>query len=83
MTVSDSKGPDPVMVSALLRFNGFQKCLIPYGGKDFPLFEGWRVLGIVQGGLDLSYDIANIGHGKNASLFLHTLLKITGNILPE
>jgi hypothetical protein len=82
MTVSDSKGPDPVMVSAPLRFNGFQKYLIPDGGEDFLLFEGWRVLGIVQGGLDLSYYIASIGHGKTPPYFCIPLLKITGNILP-
>lgn len=69
MTASDSKGPDPVVLSSSLRFNGFQECLIPDGGKDFPLFEGWRVLGIVQGGLDLSYYIADIGHGKTPPLF--------------
>jgi hypothetical protein len=69
MTVSDSKRPDPVMLSTPLRFNGFQKYLIQDGGEDFLLFEGWRVLGIVQRGLDLSYHIASIGHGKSASLF--------------
>ena len=71
------------MLPARPGLNGFQKYLVEDRGENLPLFEGWRVLVIVQGGLDLYYDIANSGHGKSASFFFGTLLKIRRNILPE
>jgi hypothetical protein len=33
--------------------------------ENFLLFEGWRAAGIVQGGLDLPYNIAYIGQVFN------------------
>jgi hypothetical protein len=41
----------------------FQKQLVEDSSEDFPLFEGWGVLGIIESGFDLVYDIACIGHG--------------------
>jgi len=84
MIDSDSRAPDPAILPDHPRLNGFQEYLVEDRGEDLPLFEGWRVLGIVQGGLDLFYDIANIGQLKNASLFfLRMPLEITEYILPE
>jgi hypothetical protein len=82
-TGSDSRGPDPAMLSAPPKFNGACVHLVDDTGEDFFLLERWRVMDIVKGGFNLSYDIAYVGHVFNASFSPRTPLRISCYILPD
>jgi hypothetical protein len=60
----------PVLLPAPAEFNGAGIYLIQDIRQDFFLFAGRWVAGILQGCLDLPYNVADIGHVFNPSFIL-------------
>jgi hypothetical protein len=62
-TGRDSRGADPAMLPAPAELYGACIHLVEDIVQDFLLFKSRRKIVVAQGGFDLSYYVAYVGHG--------------------